>query len=105
MISIAVLASGVQRGIAHLSIVFIPLLFVMFGLLVVQALMLPGAEVGLNALFTPEWGKLTDSSIWIAAYGQIFFSLSVGFGIMLTYSSYLKKKTNQIGRASCRERE
>lgn len=93
-ISIAVLASGVQRGIARLSIVFIPLLFVMFGLLVVQALMLPGAEVGLNALFTPDWSKLTDSSIWIAAYGQIFFSLSVGFGIMLTYSSYLKKKTN-----------
>ena len=94
VISIAVLATGVRKGIARLSIVFIPLLCILFGLLVIQALMLPGAEVGLDALFTPDWLKLTDSSIWIAAYGQIFFSLSVGFGIMLTYSSYLKKKTN-----------
>lgn len=92
--SIVLLARGVQKGIAQLSIVFIPLLFVMFAFLVVRSLMLPGASAGLNALFTPDWSKLTDSSIWIAAYGQIFFSLSVGFGIMITYASYLKKKTN-----------
>lgn len=92
--SIGLLATGIQQGIARLSVVFIPLLFVMFSLLVIQSLMLPGALVGLNALFTPDWSALTDSSIWIAAYGQIFFSLSVGFGIMLTYASYLKKKTN-----------
>lgn len=92
--SIAILALGVQKGIAGMSKIFIPLLFVMFGFLVVQAVMLPGATKGLNALFTPDWAKLADSSIWIAAYGQIFFSLSVGFGIMLTYASYLKKKTD-----------
>lgn len=92
--SIGLLAMGIQQGIARLSIIFIPLLCLMFSLLVIQALMLPGALVGLDALFTPDWSTLTNSSIWIAAYGQIFFSLSVGFGIMLTYASYLKKKTN-----------
>lgn len=91
---IGILALGVQKGIAKSSKVFIPLLFVMFIALVIQALTLPGAAKGLDALFTPDWSKLLDSSIWIAAYGQIFFSLSVGFGIMLTYASYLKKDTN-----------
>lgn len=91
---IGILALGVQKGIAKSSGIFIPLLFVMFLALVVQSLLLPGAAKGLDALFTPDWSKLLDSSIWIAAYGQIFFSLSVGFGIMLTYASYLKKDTN-----------
>ncbi len=91
---IGFLALGVQKGIARISTIFIPLLFVMFGFLVLQALLLPSASKGLDALFTPDWSKLTDSSIWIAAYGQIFFSLSVGFGIMLTYASYLKKNAN-----------
>lgn len=94
LVCILLLALGVQKGIARLSIVFVPLLFVMFAILVVRALMLPGAATGLDALFSPDWSKLADSSIWIAAYGQIFFSLSVGFGIMVTYASYLKRKTN-----------
>ena len=97
--AIAVLAFGVQKGIARLSMVFMPLLFVLFGALVVFALFLPGAALGLDALFTPDWSELTASSIWIAAYGQIFFSLSVGFGIMITYSSYLKKKTDLTSSA------
>lgn len=95
--AVAILAFGVQKGIARSSMLFIPLLFLMFVVLVIQSLFLPGAGAGLDALFTPNWGKLSDSSIWIAAYGQIFFSLSVAFGIMLTYSSYLKKKTDLTG--------
>lgn len=91
---IALLAMGVQKGIARLAKIFIPLLFVIFIGLVVRSLFLPGAAAGLDALFTPDWSRLTDSSIWIAAYGQIFFSLSVAFGIMITYASYLKKKTD-----------
>ncbi|GAB2509817.1 NSS family neurotransmitter:Na+ symporter [Paramicrobacterium agarici] len=95
--AIAILAFGVQKGIARSAMIFIPLLFVMFIILVVQSLFLPGAFEGLNALFTPDWSRMADSGIWIAAYGQIFFSLSVAFGIMLTYSSYLKKKTDLTG--------
>lgn len=95
--AVGILAFGVQKGIARSSMIFIPLLFLMFIILVVQSLFLPGAATGLDALFTPDWSRLSDSSIWIAAYGQIFFSLSVAFGIMLTYSSYLKKKTDLTG--------
>ena len=94
---IVVMALGVQKGIAASSVVFIPLLVVMFIILVVRSLFLPGAGEGLDAFFRPHWGALLDPGVWIAAYGQIFFSLSVAFGIMLTYSSYLKKKTDLTG--------
>src|SRR6185312_11189879 len=79
---------------------FVPMvliLLVMFLILVVQSLFLPGAADGLNALFTPDWGALTNTTVWAAAYGQIFFSLSVAFGIMLTDASELKHKTHLTG--------
>lgn len=91
------IALGVNKGLALANVVFMPLLVVMFLILVAQALFLPGAGEGLNALFTPDWGKLGDPSVWAAAFGQIFFSLSVGFGIMVTYASYLKRRTDLTG--------
>ncbi|HET7736324.1 MAG TPA: sodium-dependent transporter [Nocardioidaceae bacterium] len=94
---IAIMVAGVQKGIGALSVVFIPLLVVAFLALVVRSLFLPGAADGLDALFTPNWDALTDAGVWAAAFGQIFFSLSVGFGIMITYASYVGRKTDMTG--------
>jgi len=97
-----VMQRGVQKGIERISKIFIPILFVIMVLFVVRALTLPGAAVGLNHLFTPDFGKILPAflggtnpewfRVWLAAYGQIFFSLSVAFAIMVTYASYLDKK-------------
>lgn len=95
--TLAILLGGVQNGIARVSKVFLPILMVLFIGLVIRALTLPGAAEGLNALFTPNFSLLLDPGVWIAAFGQIFFSLSVAFGIMVTYSSYLKPRTNLTG--------
>ena len=95
--TIAVLAVGVDAGIGKASKIFMPILTVLFLIVVIRALFLPGAAVGLDAFFSPNWAALKNPSVWVAAYGQIFFSLSVGFGIMLTYSSYLKPRTNLTG--------
>ena len=92
-----VVARGVSRGVERANRIFLPVLVVMFLMLVVRAMLLPGATDGLNTLFTPDWGKLGDYRVWMAAFGQIFFSLSVGFGIMLTYASYLKRRSNLVG--------
>lgn len=92
-----ILVLGVKRGIAAANLIFLPLLVVMFLILVVQALFLPGATEGLNALFTPDWSALLKPAVWAAAVGQIFFSLSIGFGIMVTYSSYLKRRSDLTG--------
>ena len=97
VICLVILYAGVQSGIARFSKIFVPLLVVVFAIMVVRSLFLPGAAAGLDALFTPDWSALSDPSVWIAAYGQIFFSLSIMFGIMLTYASYLKRKTNLTG--------
>ncbi|MDM1782630.1 sodium-dependent transporter [uncultured Acinetobacter sp.] len=92
-----ILYGGVRRGVELANKIFMPLLVVLFTILVVQALRLPGATTGLNAFFTPNWEAMANYKVWLAAFGHIFFSLSVGFGIMLTYASYLKKKTNLTG--------
>jgi NSS family neurotransmitter:Na+ symporter len=97
VVVIVIMALGVRRGIGLANLVLMPLLTAMFVILVVQSLFLPGAMEGLNAFFTPNWEALADPGVWAAAYGHIFFSLSVAFGIMVTYSSYLKRKTDLTG--------
>ncbi|HHU10636.1 MAG TPA: sodium-dependent transporter [Intrasporangiaceae bacterium] len=92
-----ILLLGVQRGVGLSSLIFIPLLVLAFLILVIRAITLPGAAEGLNTLFTPNWGALAHPGVWAAAFGQIFFSLSIGFGIMITYSSYVNRNTDMTG--------
>ena len=96
VVCVVILALGVQNGLEKANIIFLPTLVLLFGGLVVRALFLDGAAVGLNSLFTPRWDALGDPQVWLAAYSQIFFSLSVAFGIMITYSSYLRRRANLI---------
>ncbi|MDO5617462.1 sodium-dependent transporter [Kocuria sp.] len=99
IVLLIVMALGVQRGIGRFNVIFMPLLVIMFAVMVIMALTLDGAAAGLDALFTPDWSALGNSAVWMAAYGQIFFSLSVGFGIMVTYASYLKRKSDLTSTA------
>ena len=94
-----VLFKGVRKGIEVANKFFIPLLVILFGIIVIRAVTLPGAAEGLNAFFTPDWGEIGKGSVWVAAYGQIFFSLSIAFGIMIAYSSYLPKKSDITNNA------
>ncbi len=94
-----ILGRGLSKGVEAANKVFLPLLVVLFVVMVVRALFLPGAVEGLDAFFTPKWDSLADPHVWLAAFSQVFYSLSVGFGIMLTYASYLKPKTNLTGTA------
>lgn len=94
LVAIGILALGVQKGVERANRIFIPLLLVMFLSLVVRAVTLEGAADGLNAFFTPHWEALADPGVWVAAYSQIFFSLSIAFGIMITFSSYLRRRAN-----------
>ncbi|MST64447.1 sodium-dependent transporter [Schaalia hyovaginalis] len=94
-----ILGRGLSKGVEAANKIFLPLLVVLFVAMVVRALFLDGAVEGLNAFFTPQWDSLSDPHVWLAAFSQVFYSLSVGFGIMLTYASYLKPKTNLTGTA------
>lgn len=92
-----IMYGGIRKGVELANKICIPLLIVMFGLMVFKAVQLPGAAEGLNAFFTPNWAKMADPKVWLAAFGHVFFSMSIGFGIMVTYSSYLKRNANLTG--------
>lgn len=76
-------------GIGRISRILIPVLFILMMCIVIYALTLPGAYIGIQTLLQPDWSKLTDINIWLAAFSQIIFSLSMGQAIALTYASYL----------------
>ncbi|MGL4818648.1 MAG: sodium-dependent transporter, partial [Bacilli bacterium] len=98
-ITLYVMTRGIQNGIERFNTIMIPVLVVLFSLIVVRALTLPGALVGLDAFFKPNWESVTDPSVWIAAYGQIFFSLSIAMGVMVTYAAYMPKRT-ELGNSA-----
>ena len=84
---------GIKDGIEKFSKIMMPLLFVMVLSIAVYSLTLPGAKEGVKYLFYPDFSKLTGKSV-AAALGQAFFSLSLGFGTIMTYASYVSKKEN-----------
>ncbi len=86
----------VDKGIGMVSKLLIPALFVIMGIIIVYALTLPGASLGISTLLTPDWGMLLDINIWLAAFAQIIFSLSMGQAIALTYASYLPENSKLI---------
>jgi len=91
-----VIYHGVSRGIERLTRVAMPVLFIMAVALVVRVLTLKNAGVaspaeGLNFLWQPDFSKLRDAQLWLAATGQIFFTLSLGLGAIITYGSYLRR--------------
>lgn len=92
VINIGVLLGGVQKGIERLSNVLMPVLFVILLGLCAVTLSLPGAGEGVSFFLTPDFSKI-DSGTVINALGQAFFSLSLGMGILITYSSYYPAKT------------
>ncbi|AEB12327.1 sodium-dependent transporter [Marinithermus hydrothermalis] len=97
--SFLIMVRGVSEGIERANKIFMPLLLVLMLIITLRGITLPGAVEGLNHLFTPDWSKLFDGKVWLAAYGQIFFSLSVGLGVMITYASYLPKKADLTNNA------
>ncbi len=97
VIVLVIIAGGIQKGLERANKFFLPLLVILFVAMVIRSVTLPGAFDGLNVFFEPNWSKLLDGKVWIAAYTQIFYSLSVCFGIMVTYSSYLGRKSNLTG--------
>lgn len=96
IINFIVLYSGVKKGIELANKIFIPILIIMILIITVRGLTLPGASSGLNYLFQPDFSRILDYKVWVAAYGQIFFTLSIGFAIMIAYSSYLPKKSDIV---------
>ena len=96
--TLAIIYAGVRNGIERVSKIMMPLLFLILLIMCVRSVTLPNAEAGLLFLFKPDFSKLT-SSVVLSALGQAFFSLSLGMGCLITYSSYFGKDTNMQATA------
>ncbi len=86
---------GIKRGIERASRIFMPLLLFLVGVLVVWSLAsLEGAMDGVRFYLKPDWKVLWQPKVWTDAFTQIFFTLSLGFGIMIAYASYLPRESD-----------
>lgn len=92
-LTIYIVARGISGGIEKASKMMMPILFILFVILGIRAITLPGAGEGLKYYFTPDLSKLTGTT-FLMAMGQIFFSLNIGAGCTMTYASYLSENEN-----------
>ncbi|HGD4270208.1 TPA: sodium-dependent transporter [Streptococcus pneumoniae] len=95
LLNIFIVSRGVQKGIERASKVMMPLLFIIFVVIIGRSLSLPNAMEGVLYFLKPDFSKLTSAGL-LYALGQSFFALSLGVTVMLTYASYLDKKTNLV---------
>ncbi len=84
---------GVRR-VGKVVMITVPVPIILIAVFVVRGLTLPGAMEGIKYYLTPDFSKLLEPRVWLAAYGQIFFSLSLGFGILIAYASYLPRRSD-----------
>lgn len=104
-INLTIVYFGIKKGIEKFCNWAMPLLFILAIFLVIRVLTLGSPDPanpdwnpinGLKYLWRPDFSKLLDANVWLAAAGQVFFTLSVGIGVILTYASYLKKTDDVI---------
>lgn len=95
LVTTLIVMVGIKDGIEKFSKVMMPMLFFIVIGIAIYSMTLPGAKAGLDYLFNPDFSKINGKAI-AAALGQAFFSLSLGFGTIMTYASYVDKKENPL---------
>jgi neurotransmitter:Na+ symporter, NSS family len=100
LVTIVIVSKGVSSGLEAGNKIMMPLLFALLILLSIYALQTGGAASGLEFLLRPRWQKIGPTAV-LEALGQALFSLSLGMGTMITYGSYLSRRSNLVRSAFC----
>ncbi|MDY6823002.1 MAG: sodium-dependent transporter [Thermodesulfobacteriota bacterium] len=95
----AIIKSGLSN-IGKVLLFTVPFPVILVIILLVRGVTLDGSAAGLNYYLAPKWEMLANPQVWLAAYGQIFFSLSLGFGTMIAYSSFMPRDTEMPNSAA-----
>lgn len=98
LITVIIVLGGISGGIEKAAKVLMPLLFVLVLVVITRSLTLDGAAAGVDYYLNPDFSKV-NAKVVLAALGQAFFSIGVGWGIMITYGSYLSKDTDIVNSA------
>lgn len=99
LVNYVILIKGVVDGIERSVKYLMPLLFVFLLVMIVRNITLPGAMEGIKFYLVPDFSKITKE-LFVFVLGQVFFALSLGFGVLITLSSYLDKKENLVKTAT-----
>lgn len=91
--TLGIILKGVEGGVERASRVMMPLLLILAIIVAVYSMTRPGAGAGIYYYLVPDFSKFSIMTV-VAACGQLFFSLSIGMGILITYGSYMKKDVN-----------
>jgi neurotransmitter:Na+ symporter, NSS family len=97
-INLLIIVRGVSQ-IEFINRIFLPLMWLFILFLIVRGITLPHGLEGVYLLFTPDFSAMKDIEIWKGAFSQIFFTLSLGFGVMTAYASYLPKDADQVSNS------
>ena len=90
-----IVMGGLKKGIERFTKITTPLLFVLMVVMVVYSVSLPGSGAGVRYLLEPDFSRL-DAAGWACALGQAFFSMSLGMGTVLVYSSFMRKQDSLL---------
>ncbi|MFW6155221.1 MAG: sodium-dependent transporter [Planctomycetota bacterium] len=88
------------RLVSKIVLWTVPLPWLMLLILTIRGLTLDGAEAGLEYYLRPVWSELAKPTTWRYAFGQVFFSMSLAFGVMVTYASFLHRKSDLNNNAA-----
>jgi len=93
-----ILYKGVGR-IGKICLILVPVSTIFLVIMVVRGLTLPGAIEGISYYLTPNFSALLNYEVWLSAYAQVFFSVGVAMGIMITYAAFLPRKSDLSNNA------
>lgn len=93
LVAVVIVAAGVEKGIERISKILMPVLLVLLVVIAVYVLTIPGAMEGVKHYIIPDFSTFSMSTV-LGAMGQLFYSMSLAMGIMITYGSYMKKEVN-----------
>ena len=93
-----IIFKGVKQ-VSKVVMITVPLPFLLLLIIAIRGLFLDGSSDGLRYFLEPDFHHLKNADVWLAAYGQIFFSLSLASGVMIAYSSYLPRESDTANNA------
>ena len=91
--TLIIILKGVEKGVEKASRIMMPMLLILAAIVAVYSMTLPGAGAGIRYYLVPDFSRLSIMT-FVVACGQLFFSLSIGMGILITYGSYMKKEVD-----------
>ena len=87
------------RNVGKVVMLTVPLPVALIVVMLIRGMTLPGAATGILYYLQPNWEMLKEPTVWIHAYGQIFFSLTLGFGVLIAYASYMPEESDVTNSA------